>query len=128
MAEGLAQKWFNDNGFGDWLAVSAGIFACEGSPTSEETIEALLQQGIAFEGTSTQLTKKMATSVKAIFCMSQSHLVAVQQFTDHAELLNPEGNILDPIGQDQSVYDVLAEQMEALITTKLQALTAKENT
>ncbi len=128
MAEGLAQKWFDDNGFGDWLAVSAGVFAYEGSPTSDETIEALSRRGVSFDGTSTQLTQKMASSAKIVFCMSQSHLLAAKQFTDDAELLNPKGDILDPIGQGQPVYDALATQMEALIATKLQALTAKENT
>lgn len=128
MAEGLAQKWLDDNGFSDWLAVSAGVFACEGSPTSDETIRTLSQRGISFDGTSTQLTQKMAEGAKAVFCMSRSHLTATFQLTSHAELLNPEGDILDPIGQEQSVYDALAEQMEALIATKLQELTAKENT
>ena len=126
MAEGLAQKWLDDHGFNDWLAVSAGVFAHEGYATSEESIEALSQRGIAFDGTSTSLTKEMATSANIVLCMSRSHLVAVKQFTDSAELLDSRGDILDPIGQDQSVYDALAEQMEKLIATKLQALTSRD--
>jgi protein-tyrosine-phosphatase len=125
MAEGLAQKWLHDNGFGDWLAVSAGIFAIEGSPASAETVEALSKQGIAFEGVSKPLTKEMVTSARAVLCMSSSHLVAVKQFTQNAELLDSGGDIFDPIGQDQSVYDALAVQMKQLLAIKLESLTGE---
>jgi len=125
LAEGIAQKWLDENGFSDWLAVSAGVFASEGCSASEETIKALSQRGITFSGTSKGITKKMATSATAILCMSRSHLAAVNQFVDNAELLDPSGDILDPVGQDQSVYDALAEQMDILISTKLTLLTNK---
>jgi protein-tyrosine-phosphatase len=125
MAEGLAQKWLDDNDFGGWLAVSAGVLVPEGSVASKETVEALLQYGIAFEGKSKPLAKEMALSAKAIYCMSASHLAAVKQFTENAELLDPAGDIVDPIGQDQSVYDALAEQMQHLISAKLASLTSE---
>jgi protein-tyrosine-phosphatase len=125
MAEGLAQKWLDDNGFSDWLAVSAGVSAFEGSPTSEETVKALSCRGIDFEGTSTPFTQEMATLAKIVLCMSSSHLAAATQFTENAALLNPDGDIPDPIGQDQSVYDALAAKMEKIIATKLKALTSE---
>jgi len=125
MAEGLAQKWLNDNGFSDWLAVSAGVFAIKGSPTSDETVKALSSRGIEFMGTSTPFTQKMATAAKIVICMSRSHLAAATRFTENAVLLNPEGDIPDPVGQDQSVYDALAAQMEKIIATKLKALTSE---
>ncbi len=125
MAEGLAQKWLEDNGFSDWLAVSAGVSAFEGNPTSGETIEALSQRGIEFDGTSLLLTKEMASSAKKVFCMSQEHLFATSEFTENVELLDSSGDILDPIGQDQSVYDALAQQMEELISIKLKTLTSE---
>ncbi len=125
MAEGLAQKWLDDNGFSDWMAVSAGVFAFEGSPTSVETVEALSKQGIAFEGISKPLTQQMAISAKAVLCMSSDHLAAANQFTKNAALLDPNGDIPDPIGQDQSVYDALAVQMQLLLATKLRSLTGE---
>ena len=125
LAEGIAQKWLDENGFSDWLAVSAGIFATEGCPISDETKLALSQRGISFSGTSKLITKEMATSATAILCMSKNHLATVTQFVDNSELLDPKGDILDPIGQSQSVYDELASQMETLISTKLNSLTSK---
>jgi protein-tyrosine-phosphatase len=126
MAEGIAQKWLDDHGFKDWFAVSAGVFAFGGCATSEETVQALSQRGIVFDGMSKPLIKEMATSATKVFCMSRSHLAAASQFTDTAELLDPNGDILDPIGQDQSVYDALAKQMEVFIASKLQILTSEE--
>lgn len=125
MAEGIAQKWLDDNGFVDWQAISAGVFAAQGRPTSEETIKALSQRGISFEGTSKVLTEEVAHAATVVLCMSQSHLIAASQFTNSVELLDPSGDIVDPIGKDQSVYDALAEQMEQLIEVRLKTLTSE---
>jgi len=123
MAEGLAQKWLDEHQCDNWLAISAGVFALDGMPTSEETLVTLAQRDIAFEGSSTPFTKEMAQSAFIVFCMSNSHLAVAKQFTEHAELLDQEGDIADPIGQDQSVYDALAMHMEPLIARRLESLT-----
>jgi len=123
LAEGLANKWFIDHGFKEWLAVSAGIHAFEGMPTSEGTIQALSERGIAFDGTSKLLTSEMAKEAKVVFCMSKSHLSTAEHYSDHAKLLDSEGSISDPIGQDQAAYDALANHLEELIASTLEALT-----
>ncbi len=123
LAEGLANKWFEDHHCEGWLAVSAGIYAMDGYPTSEESIYALSHHGIAFEGTSKRLTQEMAKKAKVVFCMSRNHLDAAKQFTENAQLLNPEGDIPDPMGQDQPVYDALADKLEQLIAHTLETLT-----
>ena len=128
LAEGLAQKWLDEHGFSGWLAVSAGTFAIDGMPTSQETIDALASRGIEFYGTSTALTAKMAKQASAVFCMTRSHLEVAKQFTDKAQLLDPRGDVSDPIGQDQSVYDALADQMEDIISKTLQSLTSQGTT
>jgi hypothetical protein len=43
--------------------------------------------------------------------------------TEKAELLDPLGDIADPIGQSQSVYDALADQLGKIIAQKLDLLT-----
>ena len=123
MAEGLAQKWFDNHGCTGWLAVSAGVCTVEGMPTSRETVESLAQHDIPFDGRSTPLTKEMAVGAQLVLCMSKAHLSIVSQYTSHAELLNPKGDIDDPIGQGQSEYDALASQMEPLIAKRLELLT-----
>ncbi len=126
MAEGIANKWLEDHQQKGWLAVSAGVSALHGDPTSKGTIEALSQRQIQFKGISKPLTEDVAKKAKIVLCMSHNHLITVKKFTTCAELLDPAGDIVDPFGQDQSVYDALAQQMELLIAAKLQALTSKE--
>jgi len=126
MAEGIATNWLKEHGQSDWLAVSAGIHAVDGMATSAETIKALDGLEIAYEGTSTHLTNKMVKEAQIIFCMSKNHLAAVRHLSNRVELLDQDADILDPIGQDQSVYDALAEQMKLIISTKLGTLTKRE--
>ena len=125
MAEGIAQKWLYEHACCDWLAISAGTCAVEGVTTSKETISALSQRGIEFTGTSMPLTKEIAQGATVVLCMSTRHLLAASQFSDAACLLDPSGDIADPIGQDQSVYDELADTLEHLIARKLQSLTQR---
>ena len=123
LAEGIAQKWLDKHGISNWLALSAGVYATEGSPTSIETLEALSVLGIDFRGVSTPLTPEMAQQADIVLCMTESHLSAVSMLTEKAELLDPLGDIADPIGQSQSVYDALADQLGKIIAQKLDILT-----
>ena len=125
MAEGLAQKWLKDHKHKDWLVISAGVFANEGMPTSGETVQVLADRGISFDGTSTLFTKEMAKAATIVFCMSGNHLARANEFMSKAELLDPNGDIDDPIGRGQSVYDALANQMEQLVAKKLESLTSQ---
>jgi protein-tyrosine-phosphatase len=122
MAEGLAQKWLTEHNHEGWLAVSAGIYAIDGMSTSSETIQALASRGVTYDGTSTFFTEEMAKAATVVLCMSESHLTVATQYTNRAELLDPNGNISDPIGKGQAVYDALADQMEKLIAAKMNSL------
>ncbi|MBC8202156.1 MAG: low molecular weight protein arginine phosphatase [Planctomycetes bacterium] len=122
LAEGLAQKWLKEHNHEGWLAVSAGIYAIDGMSTSSETLQALENRGISYDGTSTLLTEEMAKEATLVICMSESHLAVAKQFTEQAELLDPNGDVADPIGKGQSVYDALANQMEKLIGNRLHTL------
>ncbi len=123
MAEGIANKWLKEHHKTGWLAVSAGVFATQGVPTSSGTVEALSQRNIFFDGISKPLTKKMAEGATTVLCMSASHLEVAEQLTSRAELLDSSGDIIDPIGQDQAAYDTLADYLELLIANKLTLLT-----
>jgi protein-tyrosine-phosphatase len=123
LAEGLANKWLDEHDCKGWLAVSAGVLAIDGTPTSEETIHALSERGIVYKGTSKPLTQAMAKEANVVFCMSKRHLTVAKQFAKNAQLLGDDGDISDPIGQGQSAYDALADSLEKLIACKLEKLT-----
>ena len=58
--------------------------------------------------------------------MSRSHLAVAGQYGDNVEMLNPDGPVADPIGQEQPVYDELANKIEVLIGNRLEELILKE--
>ena len=70
-------------------------------------------------------TSKSATWQLEHFNVNCDSVTLTSEFTENVELLDSSGDILDPIGQDQSVYDALAQQMEELISIKLKKLTSE---
>ena len=129
MAEGIAQQWLCEHDINSWQTVSAGISAFEGFPTSQEAIDALSKLGIEYEGTSKPLTQKMIAAANIVLCMTPSHLVEAQSLhkkSNHIELLDPGGSIMDPMGANQSVYDAIASQLQSLIAKRLKTLIQQE--
>ncbi len=126
MAEGFARRWMEINQINGWEVASAGTFAGEGYKTSKETIEALYEHGVVFEGTSTPLTKELADRASVVLCMTSSHCMDVASITEDPtkiEMFNMYGGIIDPVGCDQSVYDELAEKMLEIIPKRLLEIT-----
>ncbi len=125
MAEGLAAAYAKANKL-DVFVASAGVAAVDGMPTSPETVEALHRLGIEFQGHSIPLTADMIVKADAVYCMTASHLAAAQAVLgrlegDHAEasdriqLLQSSGDVGDPIGSSQKVYDALAKHLQPII-------------
>lgn len=105
---------------------SAGIFASTDGPISRHSREQLEDRGIdAKKHRSQTTTKDLLTSADHIYCLSQSHLAAVQDSLPpdrhpSAELLDPSGvSIPDPIGGSRADYARCAQAIEALINTRL---------
>ena len=125
MAEGLAAAYAKANKL-DVFVASAGVAAVDGMPTSPETVEALHRLGIEFQGHSIPLTADMIVKADVVYCMTASHLAAAQAVLgrlegDHAEvsdriqLLQSSGDVGDPIGSSQKVYDALAKHLQPII-------------
>lgn len=128
MAEGIARRWAITAKV-DLLAGSAGVAAIDGLPTSPETVAVLDRLGIEFQGRSKPLTAKMITSAHTIYCMTASHRAAACALVpdddaalEKIQLLNPDGDIADPIGAPQAVYDELADRLQKIIPERLQAV------
>lgn len=118
MAEGLArhmiarQRGINEadlNSHG-LNVLSAGTFAMDGMPVSPEAVDVLQRQGIDISGhRSTALTTELIHQADVIYCMTRSHLSvilnSVPAVADRVFLIDPEGDIEDPIGGGVDVYD-----------------------
>ena len=122
MAEGIAKHFIQQSGLIDWKVSSAGVFGMDGIDISVESIKALQNCGIEFNGASRALTPKMIEDATHVYCMTDSHKQSVLHLVPDAtgvELLDCNGSIADPIGQNQEVYDAVAERMYTLIKDRI---------
>ena len=133
MAEAIARHWVESPSTGldpDALFVaSAGLFAAEGSPVSSETLKSLEKLKIEHRGASKQVTSEMIHNASIVLCMTNDHRAnAIQLAGGHDDLmqkiilLDPDGDIVDPIGMSQETYDQLASEMMELMPRRLATL------
>lgn len=107
---------------------SAGLAAWDGGPVSDETLEALSRMGIVFDGHSKRITPEMVRKATLVLGMTRAHvtaaraLVAGEPHSEKVQLLDPEGDVEDPIGMSQSAYDGLARRMAKVIPPRLAQL------
>ncbi|MFP4052414.1 MAG: L-threonylcarbamoyladenylate synthase [Phycisphaerae bacterium] len=104
--------------------LSAGVFAGEGQPATEEAVIVAREMGADISShRSRQLTEDLINSCDLVFCMTSSHVAQVQRIApEHAERVLPlldEGNIADPIGGDLNVYRRTAEQIRRAIRARM---------
>lgn len=127
MAEAIARHALREGLLGDpadYFVASAGVHAPDGSPVTPETVAALERLGIACEGRSTPLSAQMVAGADHVFCMTESHMEVVQHLagpeqSHKIDLLDPSGDVADPIGMGQDAYDSLAKTMMTLVPARL---------
>ena len=108
--------------------MSAGTFAGGGSSVSGAAVSVLRKRGIDISThRSVPLTIDMIQAADAIFAMSQSHVEAVVAMVPGAAsktyLLDPAGDIDDPIGGPDSMYEDVAGRIEAALRARLEEIT-----
>lgn len=129
MAEAIARHSIDTGLLGEGIdlsVASAGVYASAGSPPANETLTVLAKLGIEHGGVSTPLSADMVKNADLILCMTASHQFAVQEMLPHdsedqnkIQLLDPEGDIEDPLGMGQTSYDELAHRFMQLIPKRL---------
>ncbi len=132
MAEALARKQIAD-AYGvseDQLdskgisVVSAGVFALPGTRATPQAVDAVKSLGGDLSKHRSQpLTPELLHSADAIYAMGHSHAMSIQAMSPAAAkkllLLDPAGDIEDPIGSDLQTYQSLARHMQDLIRSRL---------
>ena len=132
MAEGIARQLLESGKVsghgGEVFTASAGLAAWDGSPVSAETLEALRRRGIPFDGHSKRLTAEMIRKATVVLTMTRSHmvgaraLVAGEAHQDKVQMLDPGGDLEDPIGMGQPAYDARAARLERVLPGRLAEL------
>ncbi len=136
MAEAIARHWIDHGLLGerrDVFIASAGTSAANGLRPTAETVAALAARGIEHDGLSKPLTADMIRKADVVFCMTSGHVAAAQGLLgdddgdDKIERLDPDADIEDPLGSDQSAYDSLAERFMHLIPPRLKGVLGDEH-
>lgn len=130
MAEAIARYWV-EQGAADLdpnatFVASAGLFAAEGAPVSPETLQSLEKLNIEHRGTSKQVTPEMIQNATVVLCMTADHREGAIHLAGGGDdlnhkivLLDPDGDITDPIGMSQETYDQLADHLMKLMPARL---------
>jgi protein-tyrosine-phosphatase len=131
LAEAVARDWFAREAdksppAEDVFFASAGMFADDGLLFSPETNAALRRVGIECSGRSKQLNAAMIRKADVVLCMTAAHLDAAKSLVADGddvdtviELLDPSGDIDDPIGRGQKSYDDLVTRFRELIPRRV---------
>lgn len=108
---------------------SAGVGAWDGQPPSPGALRALRAMGIDHAGRSKTLSREMIEKADLILCMTRSHVDAARRLVadrptlkDRIQLLDPAGDVADPIGTGQEAYDGLARHFAELIPSRISAM------
>lgn len=121
MAEGLMNKVAGDNGL-PVTAVSAGIFAENGAPASEEAIASAQKYDVDIAGHKAQtITERLIEESDVILAMTQGHKqllmnIAPGKVYTINEYAGLNGDITDPFGGDLIEYEqVCGEIYDAVV-------------
>ncbi len=130
MAESIARHLIDQGLLGDEVPLfvaSAGVAAGRGAPVTPEAAVALTARGIDHGGTSKPLTAQMIRNADLVLGLTEGHVrfardLAGNEHDERIMRLDPEVDIEDPIGLDQSAYDALARRLMELIPRRLKEL------
>jgi len=102
---------------------SAGSFAFPGARATEHAVEAVKAMGGDLSGhRSRTLSVELIHQADFVYVMSRGHYRAVTGLVPSAaekvEMLDPDGDIEDPIGGEAELYSALARKMRVLIEAR----------
>lgn len=110
------------------VVMSAGVAAMSGARPTPEAVLASEAVGASLEGHRSQpANADLLERADVVYAMTASHAQAAKELLSPAQrskvhLLDPQGDIEDPIGGPQTLYDSLARQFMGIIERRLEEL------
>lgn len=138
LAEGLFKKRLADRlgcaieelpGRG-YYAMSAGLSAAGGGPAAAEAEQVARGYGANLAAHRSQpLTEELAAQADYLVGMTHSHLRGMTDYFGHLgvspRLLDPSGDIADPIGGDRAIYEACGQHIWQLVENLAVEVTGK---
>lgn len=132
MAEGITRTLAKEQ-HKNVTTVSAGLFAAYGAKPTDKAVESIRSIVDISEHESRPLTMELVNAADLIIGMTKDHKsVLLRQFPFEASKImtlaewgGQEGDVQDPYGFDQDVYDQCGEQIYHLVKTGLDSIPEK---
>ena len=132
MAEGITRALAAEQ-HKDVTTVSAGLFAAYGAKPTEQAVEAVRSIADISDHESRPLTMELVNAADLIIGMTKDHKsVLLRQFPFEegkiktiSEWGGQDGDVTDPYGSDQTVYNQCAEQIYHLVEAGLRLVPQK---
>ena len=132
MAEGITRALAAEQRK-DVTTVSAGLFAAYGAKPTEQAVEAIRSIADISDHESRPLTMELVNAADLIIGMTKDHKsVLLRQFPFEegkiktiSEWGGQDGDVTDPYGSDQTVYNQCAEQIYHLVEAGLTSVPQK---
>jgi L-threonylcarbamoyladenylate synthase len=132
IAEGLARSVLSKHigcGVDDlasqgWGVQSAGIFAAPGTPATPEAVQAAKAHGVDITSHESRVvTSELIRDTDVVFCMTQAHvaqlLARCPEAAGKVQLIDPDGDIPDPLGASVEIYIETARRILAALDVVL---------
>ena len=109
---------------GGFAVISAGVSAMTGAPATAHAVQAVRLLGGSLSGHRSQpLTADLIAHADRIWTMGRGHAAWIAAMApsaaDKTRMLDPTGDISDPIGGDKRLYEELAARLNDLIEQQL---------
>lgn len=131
MAEAITKAMFSSVPMTKhWRVGSAGLTAEVDARMPEKVTSALIELGVPVNGhRARKLTPELIAEAEVIYCMTDQQRDAIIAIAPKAAgkvvRLDPDGDILEPNGQPQSVYRECAERIRYVIPRRLNEFNPK---
>jgi len=122
----LAERGQTENGV-ETVIESAGVATGDGLPASPEAVEVIAEMGGDLRShRSRGLTREIVARADFVLAMTGSHLDRAKELSPEnagrMELIDPSGDVPDPIGGPVEVYRATAERLRTVIEARFQEL------
>lgn len=117
LAQAFFQKKLEENKVEDCTVDSCGIACSYGAPISINSQQVLKDRNINFTHLSQPITIDLVRSADYIITLTKAHKKALEGFVSENKLFSMDdftgdGDIMDPYGQSQEIYNIVADQIE----------------
>ncbi|GEM_PF-9063 len=107
-----------------YTVMSAGTSAWSGAKASDYAVQAVRDMGADLQGHQSRvLTAQLVQQASVVFVMGDGHRKAIEWLDPHVgdkvALLDPAGDIEDPVGGDRSLYEATARKIRQAIENRL---------